>query len=216
MPVRLEELPQRIPVFPLAGAILLPGARLPLNIFEPRYLAMIRDTVTGDGLIGMIQPADPSASDHEPETYEVGCAGRITEQQDTPDGRIVIALTGVCRFRITQELQRDTPYRQVHADFATFEADLTEEFAPALTGRELLIRTLKAFLDHNGLKVDWSAAARAPDQALVNSLSMLLPLSPAEKQALLESATLAERADLLTALLGMAALEGDDGDAPVQ
>ncbi len=209
-------LPERIPIFPLSGAIVLPRARLPLNIFEPRYLAMVRDALAGPRLIGMIQPLDDAGSSPEPEIYQIGCLGRIVDHSETPDGRILIALQGVSRFRVRDELQRDTPYRQVAADYTGFDADQKDLPDDEPVDRDALLGALHSFLDLRGLKADWEAARKAPDDVLVSSLAMLLPMTTAEKQALLEAEDMSARADILTALLQMAMLEGDDGHTPVQ
>ena len=209
-------LPDRIPIFPLPGAILLPGGRLPLNIFEPRYLAMTRDAMKGARMIGMIQPRDPDSDDFEPPVFQTGCLGRIVDFSETGDGRYLIALSGVCRFNVVEELSRDTPYRQVMADYEPFKDDFTAGDGPQNVDRDGLLSALRAFLDSRGLKADWDAARKASDTVLVNSLSMVLPMVPAEKQALLEAVTIADRAATMTALMQMATLEGDDGDTSVQ
>jgi Lon protease-like protein len=209
-------LPDRIPIFPLPGAILLPGGRLPLNIFEPRYLAMTRDAMKGARMIGMIQPSDPDSEEFEPPVYRTGCLGRIVDFSETGDGRYQIALSGVCRFNVVEELSRDTPYRQVIPDYEPFRDDFVVGDGHPDMDREGLLSALRSFLDSKGLKADWDAAAKASDTVLVNSLSMVLPMIPAEKQALLEAQTIAERGATMAALMQMAILEGDDGDAPVQ
>ncbi|WP_417515796.1 LON peptidase substrate-binding domain-containing protein [Minwuia sp.] len=216
-PKSLASLPERIPIFPLTGAILLPGGRMPLNIFEPRYLAMTRDAMRDQRMIGMIQPNDEGDDDDfEPPVFRVGCLGRIVDFSETGDGRYLIALSGVCRFRVREELKRDTSYRQVLADYEDFKDDFTAGDGPQNVNRDSLLQTLKAFLDKRGLKADWDAAERASDTVLVNSLSMVLPLIPAEKQALLEARTIADRAETMVALMQMALLEGDDGETSVQ
>ncbi|WP_416898082.1 MAG: LON peptidase substrate-binding domain-containing protein [Minwuia sp.] len=209
-------LPERIPIFPLPGAILLPGGRLPLNIFEPRYLAMIRDAMSGPRMIGMIQPSEEHDGGPEPPVYDIGCLGRIVDYSETDDGRYLIALAGVCRFRVKEELSRDTPYRQILADYEPFKGDFASGGKPAAIDRDRLVETLRQFLDSRGLKADWDAAKRASDTVLVNSLSMVLPLAPPEKQALLEAADIARRAEVMVTLMQMALLEGDDGDTTVQ
>ncbi|ANK80597.1 MAG: hypothetical protein TEF_07145 [Rhizobiales bacterium NRL2] len=212
-----ESLPERIPVFPLAGAILLPGGRLPLNIFEPRYLAMTRDAMSGARMIGMIQPKDDERGDgRTPDIYSVGCLGRVVEFSETGDGRYLIALAGVCRFRVTEELECDTAYRQVLAGYEDFKDDFADGDGPQGVDREQLHEALKGFLDLRGLKADWDAARRASDTVLVNSLSMMLPFGPPEKQALLEAGSVAARAEVMTALMRMALIEGDDGGSAVQ
>ncbi len=209
--IKAADLPQVIPVFPLPGAILLPRGQLPLNIFEPRYLNMIDDAMAGDRIIGLIQPARGPA--RLPSLTAVGCAGRITSFAETSDGRYLVTLTGVCRFRVTTELPSQTPYRQCRAAFATFESDLS---VPSGDGfdREAFLDALKAYLERRQLEIDWETAGGAPQEALINSLSMALPFEPAEKQALLESATLGERCAVLTALMQIDAAEMGDGDTP--
>ena len=213
--IRAADLPQVIPVFPLSGILLLPRGQLPLNIFEPRYLNMVDDAMAGDRIIGMIQPSGGLA--RLPTLSPVGCAGRITSFNETSDGRYLITLTGVSRFRIAGELPVQTPYRQVRASFAEWEADLTAP--PAGEGnldREGLLDALKAYLETRGLDIDWDTAETAPPEALVNSLAMALPFDPPEKQALLEAADLDHRAEVLTALMQIGAAGGDvaEGDGP--
>ena len=214
------DLPGVVTVFPLDGAILLPRGQLPLNIFEPRYLNMIDDAMAGDRLIGMVQTR--GGGDRErPALARVGCVGRITSYAETSDGRYILTLSGVCRFRLGAELSAPSPYRQVRADFAPFEADLRspdeEDDQAAQEGRPALLTALRAYLERRGLSVDWDAAERAPDEALVNSLSMALPFDPPEKQALLEADALHARRHALIALLRIdAAADEDDGDATLQ
>jgi len=210
--VRAVDLPQVIPVFPLPGAILLPRGQLPLNIFEPRYLNMIDDAMAGDRIIGMIQP---QGSQSLPGLSPVGCAGRITSFAETSDGRYLITLTGCARFRLAAELPIQTPYRQIRADFAPFEADLA---APPVDDvgldRDTLLDALRAYLETRGLDIDWDTAETAPPEALINSLSMALPFEPPEKQALLEAPSLTDRSTVLTALLTIDAADDGEGDAP--
>jgi Lon protease-like protein len=183
--VKAVDLPQVIPVFPLPGAILLPRGQLPLNIFEPRYLNMIDDAMAGERMLGMIQPSGGPAQ--LPSLSSVGCAGRITSFAETSDGRYLITLTGIARFRITSELPSQTPYRQVRAAFAPFEADLSEPHGGEAFDRPAFLAGLKTYLERRQLEIDWETAEAAPQEALINSLSMALPFEPAEKQALLES-----------------------------
>ncbi len=206
--VKAADLPQVIPVFPLPGAILLARGQLPLNIFEPRYLNMIDDAMAGDRIIGLIQPAGGPAS--HPSLTAVGCAGRITSFAETSDGRYLITLTGVCRFRVAAEMSVSTPYRQVRAAFEAFEYDLS---SPPDEGfdRDAFIEALRAYLERRQLDIDWDTADGAPQEALVNSLAMALPFEPAEKQALLESPTLEDRCQTLTALMQIDAAESGDG-----
>jgi Lon protease-like protein len=208
--VKAADLPQVIPVFPLPGAILLPRGQLPLNIFEPRYLNMIDDAMAGDRVLGLIQPAGGPAS--LPSLTAVGCAGRITSFAETSDGRYLITLTGVCRFRVTTELPSHTPYRQIRAAFAPFESDLTVPSGEPFD-RDAFLNALKAYLERRQLEIDWDTAEAAPQEALINSLSMALPFEAAEKQALLESPTLDDRCLTLTALMQIDAAEPGDGDS---
>ena len=210
--VKAADLPQVIPVFPLAGAILLPRGQLPLNIFEPRYLNMIDDAMAGDRVIGLIQPAGGPAS--LPRLTAVGCAGRITSFAETSDGRYLITLTGVCRFRVASELSSPTPYRQVRATFASFEGDLASPIEDGFD-RETFLDALRAYLERRQLEVDWDTAGGAPQEALINSLAMALPFEPAETQALLESPSLEDRCQTLTALLQIDAAESGDGESPI-
>jgi Lon protease-like protein len=198
----LDELPTVLPIFPLTGAVLLPRGQLPLNIFEPRYLAMVDAALSGTRFIGMIQPTESEASGLPPALAKVGCAGRIVSYQETDDGRYMIALAGICRFRILEELLVKTPYRQVKPDYMPFYGDLgsdmTDEFP-----RERLIAALKTYLAQNDLKADWRSVVNAPPETLVNALAMLCPFEPPEKQALLEARGWPERVDTLIALLEM-------------
>ena len=204
-------LPQILPIFPLTGVLLLPRGRLPLNIFEPRYLAMTRDALGGERLIGMVQPSDPQQDNRgggalNPPVYPVGCAGRITAYAETSDGRYMITLTGVSRFRIRDELPLLAGYRRVVPDWQPFVQDLD---APSATGfdRERFIRGLKEFFAQRQITADWEAIDKAAGEHLITSLAMLCPFAPSEKQALLEAADLDERARLLIALVEMAAIK---------
>lgn len=210
--MRDEPLPSAVPVFPLAGALLLPRGTLPLNIFEPRYLAMVRDAMAATGaanrVIGIIQPrtdGDP------PSLYDVGCIGRIGDYRETDDGRILIALTGVMRFRITAELDRTTLYRQVMADYHDFEDDRDDPDPLTAMARAGLEDVLRVYLDAQGLSADWEAVKSADDEALVTTLASVCPFEPAEKQALLEAEDLPERAATLTALMTFAQGNGGGG-----
>ena len=203
-----SELPVAIPVFPLGGALLFPRTVLPLNIFEPRYLTMVDAALVGHRLIGMIQPAGivspTSPSDTgSPDLAEVGCAGRITSFQETDDGRYLIALTGVTRFRLREEIKHDGPYRIVRADWEMFAADLDRQPALDDSVRTRLVEALQAYLERGGLKADWTAVQEAPVDALINSLSAGCPFTNPEKQALLEARTLEDRCAALITLLQM-------------
>lgn len=196
----LDELPATLPIFPLTGAVLLPRGQLPLNIFEPRYLAMVDAALSGTRFIGMIQPTEPEEKVPTPALAKVGCAGRIVSYQESDDGHYMIVLAGICRFRINEELTIKTPFRQVRPDYMPFRADLASEFAGDFP-RERLVSALKNYLSQNDLKADWRSIMNAPPEMLVNALAMLCPFEPPEKQALLEALGWSERVDTLIALL---------------
>jgi hypothetical protein len=213
------ELPELIPVFPLAGALLLPRGQMPLNIFEPRYLAMIDDAFRdGHRLIGMIQPDVAHSQDNErPKLFRVGCAGRITQLAETGDGRYVLELTGIARFKVVEELTVLTPYRQCKVDFFAFIDDFTARKGENAVNREALLKVLTDFLEANKLKVDWEGVESAPNEALVNALAMMSPYGPAEKQAMLEAPDLKTRAEILVAVTEMdLAKKRTSGDPPLQ
>ncbi len=195
------DLPAALPVFPLAGAVLLPGGAMPLNIFEPRYLAMVADAVAGDRMIGIVQPRDEN---EVPALYAVGGLGRITEFAETPDGRYLVVLSGMVRFRVAAEIEVETPYRQVVPDFEPYMQDLGDPAPIAADARAGVEAALKVYLDANGLSADWEAVAQADDDALVRTLAAVCPFEPVEKQALLEAADLPARADMLVALMRFA------------
>jgi Lon protease-like protein len=201
----IESIPRRIPIFPLAGALLLPRTQLPLNIFEPRYLAMVNDALAADRIIGMTQPLQMEKTDSwkEPPVYEIGCAGKITSFAEVEDGRMLIMLTGIARFSMVRELPTRKPYRQIEADYSAFADDLKLGLGEEKVDRELLLNTFRAYLKANDLKTDWSEIRAASNELLVNSLSSIAPFAVAEKQALLEAASLNERAELLVALTEM-------------
>ncbi len=222
---QVADLPQLIPVFPVDGALLLPGGALPLQIFEPRYLNMIDDAMAGDRVIGMIQTQ--SGGDRaRPRLAQVGCAGRITSYNETSDGRYLITLTGVCRFEAGEELHLRLPYRQLRARYSRFGADLARadlasadlarngEAEAMAAARARFAAALKRYLNRRKLDIGWETANAAPLESLVNSLCMSLPFEPAEKQAFLEAPDLAARFDVLTTLLEIDASDPDD--APLQ
>jgi uncharacterized protein len=196
------EMPGVIPVFPLPGALLLPRGQMPLNIFEPRYLAMIDDALRdGHRLIGMIQPDVAHAGSSEnPRLYTIGCAGRITQLAESGDGRYLIELTGVARFRIEEELKVATPYRQCRVTYAPFADDFIARKGENAVDRTALLSALTDFLSANDLKADWEGIEKAPNEALVNALSMMSPYGTPEKQALLEAPDLKTRAEILIAI----------------
>lgn len=199
----IEPLPSVIPVFPLPGAILIPGSSLPLNIFEPRYLKMVRDAIAGNGLIGMIQPKDESMGDR-PDLYRVGGVGTIAEVKEAGQDRFLIRLKGLSRFEIEEELSVTTPYRQVRASWDPFGDDPWGGIKEGNVERNSLLAALKKYLEIKGLNADFEAIASAPDDVLVNTLSMIVPFASREKQALLESPSVASRCALLKSLLEMA------------
>jgi Lon protease-like protein len=212
-----SDLPSVLPVFPLPAALLLPGGRMPLNIFEPRYLQMLDEAITGSRLIGIIQPSLGGSvrADGEPELCEVGCIGRVISFAESGDGRYLISLQGVCRFRIGQELTAKTPFRQCR--IVPFLADLDEEQTGADVDRPALLKAFRAYLKANDLEADWEGVSRADNAMLVNALSMMAPYGPAEKQALLEAPDLKTRAETLIAITEMAmARDNEDFGSSLQ
>ena len=214
-----DDLPATIAVFPLAGALLLPRGQLPLNIFEPRYLMMIDDAFAGGRrLIGMIQPdAGHPGRDDKPNLYKIGCVGRITQLTESGDGRYMIQLTGIARFRIEAELPVATPYRQCRVSYAPFTDDFVGHKGEDEVDRESLLQALSQFLKANDLKADWGGIETASNEALVNALAMMSPYDPAEKQAMLEAPDLKTRAEILVAVTEIAlARANTEGDPPLQ
>jgi Lon protease-like protein len=215
-----DSLPDKIPVFPLPGALLLPRGQMPLNIFEPRYLAMIDDALrSGYRLIGMIQPdaAHPGPDQNKPNLFRVGCVGRITQFGESGDGRYLIQLTGVARFRIEQELGVTTLYRQCMVTYQPFVDDFTARKGEDKVDRKALLRALSSFLKANNLKADWEGIENAPNEALVNALAMMSPYDPAEKQAMLEAPDLKTRAEILIAVTEIElAKSKTSGETPLQ
>jgi hypothetical protein len=216
-PDPLSRLPATLPIFPLAGALLLPFGNLPLHIFEPRYLNLVEEALASGRIFGMVQPRD--AEEHPiPDmaaVYNVGCAGRIVSFAETDDGRYLITLRGLCRFRIIGELPLKAGFRRISADYAPFESDL---FEPSTSGidRNRLIESARAYLRQKNMMVDWSAAEGASDLALLTSLAMVCPFDPGEKQALLECQSVAERGKMLISLLEMAVHDPDASPAAVR
>jgi hypothetical protein len=213
------DLPEVIPVFPLPGALLLPRGQMPLNIFEPRYLAMIDDSMRdGHRLIGMIQPdAAQQGSAEKPALFKVGCAGRITQLAESGDGRYLIELTGVSRFHVEAELPVKTLYRQCRVTYAPFADDFVARKGESAVDREAVLVALRDFMKANKLQADWEGIDEAPNEALVNALSMMSPYGPAEKQALLEAPDLKTRAEILIALTEIElAKKNTEGEAKLQ
>lgn len=207
--ITAAELPETIPVFPLPGALLLPRSRLPLHIFEPRYLQMLEDTLkTRTRLIGMVQPNDvPGRSG--PGLQCIGCAGRITQFSETEDGRYLITLAGTSRFRIVQEVQGFSPYRRCDVSWAGFERDLGAEEHDSGFCRGPFLNLLGRYFDARQLTADWDTLKEADDELLVNSLSMMLDFGPEDKQALLEAPSLSTRRETLVTLIEYALRGGD-------
>jgi len=209
------DLPAVIPVFPLSGALLLPRGQLPLNIFEPRYLAMVDDALGSHRLIGMIQPESEEMG--RPPLFQVGCVGRITQFAETGDGRYLIQLTGISRFRVLEEEVVPTLYRQCRITAAPFATDFQPRAGEEEVDREALLDTLRAYLDVHRFQVNWNEVNEAPNEALVNALSMMSPFGRREKQALLEARNLRERAEILVAITQIELAKGGDGsDTPLQ
>jgi Lon protease-like protein len=210
----ITDLPDTIPLFPLPGALLLPRARLPLHIFEPRYLAMLDDTLkTEHRLIGMVQPREGSAKGG---LQSIGCAGRLTAFSETEDGRYMITLAGMSRFRILSELEGFTPYPRADVAWDRFERDIGPTERDEGFRRVPFLDLLARYLEEKGLSTDWDSLKEADDELMLNSLSMLLPLSVGDKQALLEAPTLTDRRETLTALLEFSLHSGDDGAEVMQ
>lgn len=205
----IAELPVVIPVFPLSGALLLPRTELPLNIFEPRYLAMVEQAMSGNRVIGMIQPA-PGDDDDKPALSSVGCIGRISSYSEAEDNRLMISLTGICRFTVKRERAARTPYRQVEADYSGFAADLVSDNARSVD-RTAVITSFRQYLEANNMSANWSEVEQIPTELLVNTLSQLAPYPAPEKQALLEANDLKARADMLIALTELAMKGGTKG-----
>ncbi len=210
MPINAEyrgpsDLPEIIPVFPLPGALLLPRGQMPLNIFEPRYLAMVDDALRdGHRLIGMIQPdVAHSPNEAHPKLFHVGCVGRITQLAESGDGRYILELTGISRFKVVEEKAGLTPYRQCQVDYFPYLDDFSARKGEEAVDREALLGALTEFLKANNLKVDWEGIENAPNEALVNALAMMSPYGAPEKQAMLEAPDLKTRAEILVAITEM-------------
>lgn len=203
---RRFDLPARISLFPLEGTVLMPRTRLPLHIFEPRYLQLLEDTLKTDHrLIGIIQPEGDGLA-------LIGTAGRVVSFSETEDGRMMISLQAISRFRLGAVQEGFAPYIQGDADWSSFKRDQNgPEHDPGLD-RDTLFDLLRRYMDAHELSTDWEAASRAEDETLINSLAMMLPFSGGDKQALLESPTLADRRELLQGLVEFALLGGDDED----
>lgn len=209
-----EALPEEFGIFPLEGALLLPGGTLPLNVFEPRYLALVEDALASGRMFGMVQP-DPAAPEgpHGPATYRIGCLGRISSFSETDDGRFLISLTGLARFAIVEEAGMRNGYRRVWADFTPYLADLDLP-APEALDRPALMAALRSYFKARDIQANWDAIKESADAFLITTLAMACPFPPAEKQALLEADTPDDRARVLTALLQIGT-HGDPSGAPI-
>jgi len=210
---RFEDLPDRIPIFPLTGVLLLPRGRLPLNIFEPRYLAMIRAALaTPHRLVGMVQPTEGEGDAGEPAVYRTGCAGRIVSFEETGDGRYLVELRGVARFDIALELPLDQPFRRIVPEWPRYKADLEE--TPSFVDHERMLGALRPYFAQQNINPDWHAIEATLDDRLVITVAMLCPFAPREKQALLEAEDTGKRAELLIGLMEMAVLAGSGTNNP--
>lgn len=195
-----SELPPLLPLFPLEGALLLPRGAMPLNVFEPRYLAMVDHALAGDRMIGIIQPLPGEANLSQPALYGVGCAGRLTQFAETGDGRYLVSLTGICRFRLREEIADGQPFRLASVEYAPFAGDLALEPDDLSIDRAALLATLRRYAERHNYAVDWESVNKAPTLALVDALAMASPFGPREKQALLEATDPAARAGVLMAI----------------
>jgi Lon protease-like protein len=204
-----DALPEEIPIFPLPGAVVMPGVQLPLNVFEPRYLNMVMDALAGDHLIGMIQPTSETLVDEVPELHRIGCAGRITSYSETTDGRVVLVLTGVCRFQVRTEVPGRRGYRRIAADWGPFAIDC-QTGEKVIDDRPGFLASLKSYCTLRGVEIPWEDVSKMPDGDLVNLLCAHLPLSPEDKQALLETVATSEQAVLMQGLMDMAAVASMD------
>ena len=211
------DLPDSIPLFPLPGALLLPRGQMPLNIFEKRYVQMIDDAIKGERLIGMVQPEPESSRSAVPGIYKVGCVGRITQFAESGDGRYLVSLTGIARYRIREELSALTPYRQASISFTEFMQDFAPRAGEESVDRAGVIAVLRDFVAMNRIDVDWDGIDEAPNEALINALAMMAPFGVREKQALLEAPDLKMRADTLIAIAQIEMARRDDSsDVPLQ
>ena len=203
----ISQLPETLPVFPLTGAVILPRGELPLNIFEPRYVAMIDDAISGKRLIGMIQPKQDMGGTAG--LFRVGCVGRITRFAETGDGRYLITLTGVARFDIGKEIPGDSPYRRFSVDYSRFTADLNPGEGERSVDRDGMVSMLRSFAHSSNLEIDWGSIDAAPTETLVDALAMMCPFGANEKQALIEAIDLKTRAETLIALAKIDMAGGD-------
>ena len=199
----LADLPKTLPLFPLSGALLLPRTDLPLNIFEPRYLHMMETAMEGNRLVGIIQPEDDQ-KELNPKLMRIGCAGRITSYSETDDGRLVVTLTGICRFVLKHESKVETPYRQAAVDYKSFAIDLVSGAGVPSVNRAQVLDAFRQYLESNNMTTNWDDVNAVNTEVLVNTLSLLAPYAPRDKQALLEAPDLKTRAEVLVALTELA------------
>ena len=211
-----DQMPGVLPLFPLSGALLLPRGQLPLNIFEPRYIAMIDDALKSHRMIGMIQPDLETGERPVPSLFKVGCAGRITQFAETGDDRYMVVLTGVARFALVEEVATVTPYRQSRIDFTAFSGDFNPSVGAESVDRGGVLRALRDFAEEKNLQIDWKSINEAPNEALVNALSMMSPFGPREKQALLEAGDLKGRAEVLVAITEIELARGRNASTSLQ
>lgn len=197
-----SDLPEELPIFPLPGAVMMPGVQLPLNIFEPRYLRMVQDALAADHLIGMIQPLSGDEDEETPPLHPIGCAGRISSYSETNDGRVILVLTGVCRFEVAEELEMRQGYRRILPSWERFAIDYHPQQG-VLADRDTFVHSLRAYTKLRGVEIPWDDVAAMEDLDLVNLLCTHLPLAPDDKQALIESIDLVDRADLMRGLMDM-------------
>jgi Lon protease-like protein len=195
----ISDLPPQLPLFPLAGALLLPRVDLPLNVFEPRYLAMVEDAMSSHRIIGLIQPLE-GENDEKPKLQSIGCAGRITAYSEADDGRLLITVTGICRFTLKKEAKAQKPYREAKVDYSKFAADLISETGSSSVNRSELVTAFRNYLEANSMTANWREVEGVSTEILVNTLSLLAPYPPRDKQALLEAPDLKSRAEVLVAL----------------
>ncbi len=209
-------MPETLPLFPLSGAVLLPRARLPLNIFEPRYLAMVEHALANGRMIGMVQPSIHDQEESEsPAVFAIGGAGRIISFNETDDERYLIVLGGISRFRISRELPKQGLFRTALVSWKEFSSDFTDQSHAALD-RKKLLELLQVYFRHQGISVDWDVVQNAPAEGLISTIIMICPLPPNEKQALLEAPDVNARASMLMALLKMATMSVPEGEAAIR
>ena len=210
--IKITDLPSVLPIFPLPGALLLPRARLPLNLFEPRYLQMFDDALKTDArLIGLVQPNEVAGRDGNG-LHMIGCAGRITQFSETEDGRYMMTLGGVSRFRVIKEVEGFSPYRKCEVNWDGFDRDLGDVEQDVVFDRKPFLNQLNKYFEAKGLSADWETLEEAEDELLINSLSMMMDFEPEDKQALLEAPSLSTRRETLVTLIEYSLRGGDGGD----